>query len=402
MTFSNQQLWLFCLARALLSMIFTAYSGILTFAALEWQLTATAASSIQSGWHVCYLFSLFVAGFLSDRFGAERVFVCSAVLSSIAALLFALFAVDYASALLLYALAGLVSGGTYTSGLALVYRVGDERTRGRNMGMFLGAASLGYAGGLLLIALAAQFAAWRHGLHLIAGASWCGAVLSVWCLRGLPRSDTRDVHASSLFASLRSVLKDRQAMSINWAYMFHCWELFALWAWTPAFLAYVFQERMGMAASFGVLVAGCAHFVSVLGSVAGGAASDRFGRLRSIAVIGTISALASAGAGWTAYWPIWAMCAYFGLYSLFAIADSPIYSTALAETIPADRLGVAFSVRSVMGFAAGAVSPLIFGLLLDQHRQGGQEAATAWIVAWSSLAVVSALVPVVCFLVVRK
>lgn len=403
MTTTNKNLWLFYLSRVLLSLIFTAYSGILIFSSVEWNLSATAASSIQSGWHICYLLSLFSAGFLADRYGAERVFIISSVLSSIATTLFAIFATDFLSALLLYCLAGLLSGGTYTSGLTLVYRFSTPQLRGRNMGMFLGAASLGYAAALLLISVAAVWSNWRHGLYMIAAGSWIGSFLAMWCLHDIQAVTTGSSRQITMIASLRAVVRDREAMSINWAYMFHCWELFALWAWTPAFLAYVFREKVGMAASFGILVAGCAHFISILGSLAGGAASDRFGRLRTIAVFGTLSALASAGAGWTAYWPVWAMCIYFGIYSLFAIADSPVYSTALAETIPADRLGAAFSVRSLMGFAAGAASPLIFGWLLDNQRQSTTHIGLeAWILAWSSLALVAAIVPVICFFAVRK
>lgn len=403
MTFTSTEFRLFYLSRALLSMIFTAYSGMLAFSTPEWQLSATAASSIQSGWHLCYLLSLFAAGFLADRYGAHRVFMISSLLSSIATSFFALFAGGYYSALILYSLAGLVSGGTYTSGLALVYRFSDQHQRGRNMGLFLGAASLGYACGLLLISLAEMFLSWRHGLYMIAAGSWAGTVLAIWCLRSIQAGQAATPKRSSMLASLQAVVEDRKAMSINWAYMCHCWELFALWAWTPAFLAYVFEEKGGMAASFGILVAGCAHFVSILGSIAGGSASDRFGRLRTIAVFGTLSALLSAGAGWTAYWPMWMMCIYFGLYSLFAIADSPVYSTALAETIPADRLGAALSLRSLMGFAAGAASPMVFGWLLDnQSRSSTQIGLEAWILAWSSLALAAALVPLICFLAARR
>ncbi|MET3390849.1 hypothetical protein ABIC33_001472 [Variovorax sp. 1140] len=49
------------------------------------------------------------------------------------------------------------------------------------------------------------------------------------------------------------------------------------------------------------------------------------------------------------------------------------------------RLGVAFSVRSVMGFGAGAISPWVFGLALDWGQASfGTGSTHAWVAAWSS------------------
>jgi len=72
-----------------------------------------------------------------------------------------------------------------------------------------------------------------------------------------------------------------------------------------------------------------------------------------------------------------------------------VYSTALAEAVPVSRLGAAYSARSVMGFAAGAVSPVVFGAALDAglHRFGGSS-AFPWGLAWSTAGVGALLGPV--------
>jgi MFS family permease len=49
-------------------------------------------------------------------------------------------------------------------------------------------------------------------------------------------------------------------------------------------------------------------------------------------------------------------------------------------------LGVAFAVRSVIGFGAGVVSPVVFGWALDLaggHRMSSD--AFAWGAAWTTL-----------------
>jgi MFS family permease len=74
-------------------------------------------------------------------------------------------------------------------------------------------------------------------------------------------------------------------------------------------------------------------------------------------------------------------------YNLFAIADSAVYSTALAEVVPAGRQGAAYSIRSVLGFGAGALSPWVFGMVLDLGRSGYVTQNAAWGLAWTSLAI---------------
>lgn len=395
MSSSRRYLWHLCGSRALLCLIFTAYSGILPYVLAEWSMSAKLGSSIQSGWHIAYLISLFTAGFLSDRFGAQNVYLVAAALSALATTLFALFAHDHASAFALYFLVALFSGGTYTSGLALVFLKSDAASRGRGMGLFLAASSIGYAAGLFLIALAVQLWSWRAGLLAIMCGSWLGALQAWTGMGGLAPAPAASSARGNWLRSMLAALGDRAALMVNLAYTFHCWELFALWAWMPAFLIHVLKTGSANA-GLGIMLAAGAHLVSVLGSLAGGAASDRFGRLRTICLIGMGSATCSLLAAWSSTWPMVLICVFFAFYNLLAIADSAIYSTALAEAVSPERLGAAFSVRSVMGFTAGALAPLVFGATLDSAWLSARFGADAnWVVAWSTVGLIAALVPVV-------
>ncbi|MGV3655592.1 MAG: MFS transporter [Noviherbaspirillum sp.] len=377
------------------STIFTAYSGIMPFVASEWQMSATASSSIQSAWHLAYLASLFFAGFLSDRYGAKWVFIRSCVLSCIATAAFAVLAHDHLSAMLLYAAIALCAGGSYTPGLALVHQHAPPEVRGRYMGFFLAAASAGYALGLCFIALAVEAIGWRAGLFAIAAAMVTGAVLCRQAIRKLPLLPVARSAATGWMTAIRQTVADRRAMKLNWAYTFHCWELFALWAWMPAFLVYLAGSHAAAGASTALLLASMAHLLSVAGSVAGGSLSDRFGRAPTIAVIGGIGAAASFLAGAASYLPFFLACMLFCIYNMTAIADSPVYSTAMAETVPPTRLGVAFSVRSVMGFGAGALSPLLFGGILDSATLVSRLGTNgSWALAWMSLGLVTVWIPV--------
>ena len=63
--------------------------------------------------------------------------------------------------------------------------------------------------------------------------------------------------------------------------------------------------------------------------------------------------------------------------------------------MPPHYLGVAYAVRSVVGFGAGVVSPFVFGWALD--TAGGSRSSTdalAWGIAWSTLGLGALLGPV--------
>lgn len=142
----------------------------------------------------------------------------------------------------------------------------------------------------------------------------------------------------------------------------------------------------GSVAASGIAVAALSHLVSAAGSVAGGALSDRFGRAAVMMAASLASLSCSFAFGWLYAAPLWVVTLLALVYNLAAIADSSVYSTALAEVVAPERIGAAFSLRSVTGFAAGALSPWVFGLALDGGRAWWGDSTAAWALAWSTLA----------------
>jgi MFS family permease len=379
---------LLCASRLLQAMIVTAYSGVLPFVMHDWGMTASQAGSVQSAWHVGYLASLFAVGLLADRLGVHRVLLAGSALGSIAALAFAVFASGHLSAALLYALAGLCAGASYTPGLQLLARNTAPAVRGRAMGLFIASSSMGYALSLAVVAGLSHALHWRVGLIAAAACTVVGAVVTVHALRRMrptaaPAAAVRSGGGS--WHALVETVRDKPAMAGNWAYAFHCWELMALWAWLPAYLV-ASSGQLGSMQSIGVALAALAHLVSVFGSVLGGTASDRLGRARVMMIASLASLSMSFAFGWMWAWPLWLLAAMAALYNLLAIADSSVYSTALADGVAPHRLGAAYSVRSVMGFGAGALSPWVFGLALDWGQaRFGLDSTYGSVAAWSSV-----------------
>lgn len=378
--------------------MFTAYSAALPLLKQDWSMTAGQAGLIQSAYHVGFLVSLFAVGFLSDHYGARRTFLATSVIAAVSALLFAFFAEGFLSGLLLYGLTGLCSGGSYTPGLAILSERFAGRGQGRAMGFYLAAASLGYALALLIASAVIPLAGWRGAFVATALGPVLGAALGFWTLRDTPNVIHPPPEDHAERGALREVLRNRPAMLSIWGYTFHAWELLGLWAWLPAFLAVAVAQGGGMnlqAASLGATLSAVTFLVAVAGSVAGGILSDRWGRTAVILGMSILSLACSFSFGWMLGLPVWIVVLVAVLYNCTGVADSSVHSTALSELIRPRYLGAAYSLRSVLGFGAGAIAPWVFGLVLDWGRgpSVGSE-YLAWGLAWMSLGVGGLLGPV--------
>ena len=386
-----------CLARAGFALIFVAYSASLGLLKQAWGLSSAQAGLIQSAWHVGYLVSLFSVGFLADRYGAKRIFLAASIAACASGLAYALFADGFASAFLLHGLAGLCSGGSYTPGMTLVAERFPAVRRGRVMGYFLAAASLGYALSLWLSSMVVVTSGWRTALIACAFGPVAASLLSAWALR----STRNVVHASGYANPLRAlaqVWRNKPAMLAVWAYVFHSWELLGMWAWLPTYLGVVFahggEGSSGMA-GLGIAFAALTYLLSMAGSIGGGVLSDRWGRTAVILLMSLASLVCSFTFGWIIAAPVWIVIAVAIVYNLTAIGDSSIYSTALTELVPGHCLGAAWALRSVLGFGFGAISPWAFGLVLDLGQgQGAERADAAWGWAWTALGLGAMLGPI--------
>ncbi|MBS1214581.1 MAG: major facilitator transporter [Proteobacteria bacterium] len=396
----NHAAWLavLCLSRVGFVFIFTTYSAALPLLKTDWSMSASEAGLVQSAWHAGYLISLFAVGFITDRRGAKKTFLAGGILASISALLFAFYADSFLSGLLLYGFTGLCSGASYTPGLTLIAERFTTYQRGRAMGWFLAAASLGYGVSLLLSGFLMPSIGWRGAFIATACGPPVATAVSFWMLRGTPNVVHPREAEGAGGSALLEVWRNKPAMLLIWAYAFHGWELLGMWAWLPAYLAVAFTQGGSMtmqAAGFGALFTAITYITSMAGSVYGGALSDRWGRTKVILWGAALSLACSFTFGWMIALPFWFLIAVAAFYNITAIADSSVYSTGLTELVPPEYLGAAYALRSVLGFGAGVVSPWVFRLAIDWARGEPLRSETmAWGLAWSSLGVGALLGPI--------
>ena len=377
--------------------VFTSYSAALPLLKTDWSMSASQAGLVQSAWHTGYLISLFATGFVADHCGAKNTFLGGSILASISALLFAFCADGFVSGLLLYGLTGLCSGGSYTPGLTLVSERYVTHHRGRAMGWFLAASSLGYGVSLTLSGLLMPHIGWRGAFIATACGPLAAMLISFRALRATPNViHPRSADRAGTFA-LSAIWRNRPAMLLIWAYAFHGWEVLGLWAWLPAYLAAAISHGGDMtmrAAGFGSMFTALTYLISMSGSICGGAMSDRWGRTRVILWGSCLSLACSFTFGWMVALPLWLLVTVATVYNITATADSSVYSTALTELAPPQYLGAAYALRSLLGFGAGVISPWVFGLVFDWARNEPLRSETmAWGLAWTSLGVGAVLGP---------
>jgi len=376
-----------CSSRVLAASWFVAYSAVLPLTQSAWGLSGREAGMIQAAFHLGYLTSLFLVGFIADHFGAKRAYITTGVAAWLAPFVFVAFADGFWSAFWLHALTGLCQGGSYTPALALINDHVERSRRGRAMGYLIAASSAGYALCLGIAGVALQFTGWRGALGAVAVLPLVAWVTALFALHGTANTVHPRPAGESILAAIPAVVRNRKGMLSIWGYTCHNWELLGLWAWLPAFLtaAFVFHGHENPAA-LALMFSALTYVANIGGSITGGTMADRWGRTQTILTWSCVSLALSFSIGWLIAAPIALLVALACLYNFAGIADSATHSTVLAESVPPHYLGVAYAVRSVIGFGAGVVSPVVFGWALDLAGGGRMSGdAFAWGIAWATL-----------------
>jgi MFS family permease len=367
---------------------FVAYSAVLPLTQVAWGMSARDAGIVQAAFHLGYLTSLFIVGFIADHFGAKRAYITTGIAACLSPWAFVLFADGFWSAVWLHAFTGLCQGGTYTPALALINDHVERPRRGRAMGSLIAGSSAGYAICLGVAGLALNFTDWRGALAAVALLPVISWITGVVVLKNTPNTVHPRPAGESLLASVPAVMRNRRGMLSIWGYTFHNWELLGLWAWLPAFLtaALIFHGNENPAA-LALMFAALTYVANIAGSIVGGTMADRWGRTQTILTWSCVSLALSFSIGWLIALPFAVLVALACLYNFAGIADSSTHSLVLAESVPPHYIGVAYAVRSVIGFGAGVVSPVVFGWALD--ASGG-----SWGIAWVTLGIGAMLGPI--------
>ena len=382
---SQKRVNVICSARVLLFGTFMTVAATIPLIISDLQLSATAAGAIVSSFTFGYAASVFGFAIAADHFGAKRMVYASAIAASTASLTFGFLARDWVTAMVLYGLVGLAQGGLYTP-LVMVFADEIEAARrGTAMGRLIASTSVGYAASLAVAGLGAAIGGWPLAWILTGAMPAVGAVVLIISMRPLanrihPRpSDDRFVD---------EVVRNREARMLFAGYVGHSWELLGMWAWMPTFLAAAFvvngMEAIG-AASFSAYASGVLHVFGAVAALSMGRISDRVGRRPVLVGLATAGTAGSFLLGWLVHMPMIVLVPVAVGYAFVCIGDSPVLTTAISEVVEPGYRGAVLAWRGLAGFAAGAVSPLAVGVVVDLATTQWDDPAITWGLGFASL-----------------
>lgn len=315
-------------------------------------------SSVQFGFIVG---TLLIAIFrIADRFHPSYVFAVSALLGALANLGL-VWEVNSALTLLLGRfLTGVFLAGIYPIGMKIA---ADHfgKGLGKSLGFLVGALVLGTALPHLLKEIT-QWISWESVLYLTSALALLGGIL-MWAF--VPEGELRTVGKNMEWSAFLSVFKDKSFRTAAFGYFGHMWELYAFWAFVPILLQqYGLQHQMEIPnlsfLSFTVIGVG------MLSCVLGGYISTIKGPewvARNALTLSLFSGLM------VPFMLLWAPFITFYFFLLFwgmvVIADSPMFSTLVAQTAPTEKKGTALTIVNCLGFAISIISIQALSILND-------------------------------------
>nr|WP_276207800.1 MFS transporter [Novosphingobium panipatense] len=350
------------------------YAGSLPFLLGEWGMSGTEAGSIQASFNLCYALSLLLCSWASDRFGPERIFVAANCLSALALIGCSLIVRSHDSAIIMFGLLAAALGGSYTPSIMLIAKATPASHRGSAIGLLLAGSSVGYFFAIAvcagLIPTFGYVAVWKLLSVIPLLSAFAASVAATKPPLPVETASVGGIDNSGRFLSRNSIL-------LTTGYTGHCWELLGMWAWMPAFLAFALAGSAIPSLLLGIIIAAALHLSGAGSTLVGGWASDRWGRKFVLVAVAALGTALSLIIGWTAALPSAVIVGLVFLYGFAALGDSGVLSTAMADAVPPNQLGRLLALRSILGFGAGAVSPIVFGWILDHTNVAGS-APTNW------------------------
>jgi MFS family permease len=364
---------------------FSTYATLLPRLQVDWQLNNAQAGLISGMFFAGYMAAVPVLTSLTDRIDARRIYLASSVVTAASLLAMAWLARDLFTAAACQLLAGAGVAGTYMPGLRALTDNVSGTAQGRAVSFYTAVFGLGTSISILMSGVLAEALGWRWAFGLSAlGPAAAGLMV----ILGMPSHAPRHAHAAAHVLDFRPVLRAPEVRPYIFGYAWHCWELFGSRSWLVAFLVFA-QSRLpaGETAPLApIAVAAVANLLAPVSSILGNEAAMRGGRERVIWRVMLASGLLTCTLGFAAALTPPALMLLAWAHMCLVMGDSSALTAGVVARADERIRGATMAVHSMLGFGAGFVSPLLFGMVLDLAggRRGG---VAAWGLAFFSLGV---------------
>lgn len=303
---------------------------------------------------------------ISDRFSPSRVFFFCSILAALFNAGVLLQGIQSVHLLLFRFSTGFFLAGVYPVGMKIAADYYRERL-GRSLGFLVGALVLGTAFPHLLKSLTMTLS-WRYVFYGTSTLSVCGGLL---VLLLLPDGPYRKAGGRLNLMAFATGFRQPEFRRVTFGYFGHMWELYTFWTFVPAMLMAYARRFPGSDLNVPLL----SFLIIASGGpacVLGGLLSQRLGAKRTATVslmisgcccvLSPIFLLSSS---------IFVVIIFMLVWAMAVIADSPLFSTLVAQNAPEQLRGTSLTIVNCIGFSITIASiqflNLASGVVSDRY-----------------------------------
>ena len=296
---------------------------------------------------------------IADRYNPSKVFFLSSLIAAAANLAVAWFAKDGLALLSLRFVTGFFLAGIYPVGMKIA---ADwyEKGLGKALGYLVGALVLGKAFPYLLTSI--YHLPWQQVLYFTSAFALSGGLL---ILLFVPDGPFRKTGGRFQPKAIIHVFRSADFRSASFGYFGHMWELYAFWAFIPVILKlYAKQHQLAFNISFWsfLIIA-----IGSLACVAGGYWSQKIGSARVAFFALFCSGICCLLSPFFFYLPVPLFLFMMLLWGVAVIADSPQFSTLVAQTAEPVYKGTGITIVISVGFAITILSIQLLQFFFDNQ-----------------------------------
>lgn len=303
---------------------------------------------------------VFALSGITDRFSPTKVFFISAVTAAAANLAISLPGIDTTTLLLFRFLTGFFLAGIYPVGMKIAsdhYQQG----LGRSLGLLVGALVLGTSFPHFVKTLTTTLP-WKYVVFSTSFLSVLGGSLMLLLVPDGPyRKPALKISMNAFARGFRNP----QLRSAALGYFGHMWELYAFWAFVPVMLAAYEKHTPGVQLNI-PLLSFCVIAAGSGACVFSGWVSQYWGIKRTAATAlflsGTCCLLSPL---FLFSHSIVVMLVFLFTWSVAVIADSPLFSTLVAQHADQASRGSLLTIVNCIGFAVTVVSIQLINVLRE-------------------------------------
>lgn len=340
-------------AQLLCTSLWFAGNAVAPDLASEWNLQEGFVAQLTSVIQFGFITGTFVFAILAiaDRFSPSRVFFVCSLLAAFFNVGITVEGLAPFQVLLFRFLTGFFLAGIYPVGMKIA---SDhfQKGLGKSLGFLVGALVLGTSFPHLLKFTMVDMP-WKNVLF---GTTVLSITGGFCILLAVPNGPYRKPGQKLQLSAFVSGFMNKRFRSASFGYFGHMWELYTFWAFVPVILA-AYQKNHPEAnysvalMSFVIIGGGSGACVaSGIGSQFLGVKRLAFWALASSALCCLVSPFFIQADS-----PI-VLVAFLFLWGLVVIADSPLFSTLVAQSAPDDSRGSALTIVNCIGFSITIVS----------------------------------------------